>query len=167
MSIILIYNLTIYNLRFISRLECLDGDDGALAADDAHGGAHGDECVGRADGAPLVAINLHVAVAAYGDGLCHLACASYQGIGVGGLVGIVLVQPAQGYGSHEEHAEQREYGKEEDLPIDAEAGYGAYDGEDGSDGEADDEEVARREFENQAQYGHDDPYLPHVLDEIV
>ena len=140
-------------------------DDGALAVDDADRCPCGD-VVARADGLPLVAVYLYVAVAALGDGLCYAPRATYQCIGIRRTVGLVLVQPAQGYRTDEDDAEQREDGKDEYLPVDAQPEDCRDQGEHGADGEADDEEVARRKLQNQADDSDDRPYLPHVLKKI-
>ena len=56
-----------------------------------------------------------------------------------------------------------EDGKDKQLPVDVQADGSAYHAKDGSDGEADDEEITRRQLQNQADDGYDGPQLPHVF----
>ena len=53
------------------------------------------------------------------------------------------MQIAQGHRSDKQDAQQREDGKDENLPVNAQAAYCRDDGKDSTNGEADDEEVTR------------------------
>ena len=136
------FQFSVFRCFDISRLRVLEhfhGDDGALSADDANGLTYGNALL--ADGFPHVTVYLHVARSAGTDGLCHLARTSQQRVGIALFVRVVLVQVTQCYWSDEQDAQQREDGKDEQLPVDVQADGGADDAKDGSDGEADDEKI--------------------------
>ena len=136
------FQFSVFRCFDISRLRVLEhfhGDNRALSADDANGLTYGDILL--ADGFPHVTVYLHVARSAGTDRLCHLTRTSQQRVGIAWFVRVVLVQVTQCYWSDEQDAQQREDGKDEYLPVDAQAAHFRNNSKDGTDGEADDEKI--------------------------
>ena len=112
-----IYDLLIYDLQFIYDLlfDGFDGDDGALAVDDADVRAFGD--VGRllGDGLPDVTVNLHAPETVGLDGLDHPTLTPQQRIGIAHAFVLTLAEIALGEGPHPEEADEGEHRESDQL----------------------------------------------------
>ena len=75
-------------------------------------------------------------------------------------IALALVKEANGKGTHEEEACQREDSKHDELQDDAATKSVCQAGKYRSDGETDDEKITSRKLQNQANYSHYGPYLP-------
>ena len=106
---------------------------------------------------------MHTTEAACLDGLYDTSLTANEGIGIAHPVLVVAMQIAQGYGAHQEQAHQREDGEHEELHVEATAESSTRGCKGGTDGEAEDEEIACRELQNQAENGYHRPHLPKVL----
>ena len=77
-------------------------DDGAFAPYDANGLAYGNVLLAHC--LPHVAVYLYIAAVTILDLFCHTSRPAKQRIGITCLVGVVLVQPAQGHRAYEDDA---------------------------------------------------------------